>query len=161
MVVFLEVVLWVLFLLIFYQDMIKRAIHIVLPLLIILIGLILFFERSYPIIILWHNFLFLLVTCLGLYVYLSLKERKFVNLFKSIGKGDFLFFLAVIPYFSTINYILYFITGMLFSIFAFLVIKMISKTNLVPLAGLLAIYMLILKCIVYITDLDFFEAKLV
>jgi hypothetical protein len=31
----------------------------------------------------------------------------------------------------------------------------------VPLAGLLALYLALLKCIAHITDLDFFETKLV
>ncbi|NHF58997.1 hypothetical protein FK220_006580 [Flavobacteriaceae bacterium TP-CH-4] len=161
MEIFLEAVLFVLLLLVFFQDMKHRTIHVALPFTIAIIGVIFFFKKSYPMLILWYNFLFLLLTCIGLYLYLSLKERKLVNPFKSIGKGDFLFFLAVIPYFSTSNYILYFITGMFFSIIAFLVIKTITKTNLVPLAGLLAFYMIVLKCIVYVTDLDFLEAELI
>ncbi|WP_425236624.1 hypothetical protein [Ulvibacterium sp.] len=161
MEVFLEMVLFVLLLLVFFQDMRYRAIHVALPLVIALLGMVLFFIKNYPVWILWHTFLFLVLTCSGLYVYLSFKAKKLVNPFISIGEGDFLLFFAVIPFFSTSNYILFFITGMLFSMFAFFIIRAITKTNLVPLAGLLALYMVLLKCIAHITDLDFFETNLV
>ena len=159
--ILLETILIVLLLLVFIQDMKYRAIHVLLPLGIIIIGFVFFLRETYAIVFLWHNFLFLILTCAGLYVYLLLKFKEFVNPFKSIGLGDFLFFIAVLPYFSTSNYILYFITGMFFSIFSFLIIKTIKKTNLVPLAGLLALYMCILRLVVYVTNFDFYKTKFI
>lgn len=120
-----------------------------------------FYKSGNDSIVLLHTLSFLVITILGLYLYLVLKHRKLINPFLSVGKGDFLFFIAVIPYFSTPNYILYFITGMLFSIFSFLIIKITAKTNLVPLAGLLALYMIILKGIFYFAQLDFIKTKLI
>ncbi len=146
---------------VFVQDMKYRAIHIGLPLALALLGVAVFVYNKYPLLVLWHNLLFLIITFVGLYAYISLKERKFSNPFKSIGLGDFLFFVAVMPYFSTPNFILYFVSGMLFSIIVFLVIKSITKSNLVPLAGLLAIYMMLIRCVGYYVDLNFFEAKLI
>lgn len=73
-----------------------------------------------------------------------------------MGLGDVLFFVAVIPFFSSYNYILFFITGMLFSILGFLVIKLVVKTDLVPLAGLLALYLILLKVGSYISGFDVF-----
>ena len=159
--IFLETLIIALLLLVFIQDMRLRAIHIALPLVIALVGLYLFFQNGFDEEILLYSTLFLATTFFGLYLYLVVKNRKLISPFKTIGKGDFLFFIAVIPYFSTTNYMLYFITGMLFSIIAFLFIKTISKTDLVPLAGLLAFYMLLLKGIFYMADLNFFETKLI
>lgn len=159
--IFLETLLVALLLAVFFQDLKLRAIHIALPILIAILGVVLFLNESYPLLILWTTSLFLVLTFFGLYIYLSLKQRKLMNPLKSIGLGDFLFFFAVIPYFSTANYILYFVSGMLFSIFSFLILRAITKTNLVPLAGLLAFYMVLLRCISYVTEFNFFETRLI
>lgn len=157
---FLNTFIVVFLFLVFLQDIKYRAIHVGLPLLIFLIGFYLFYIDGNESIIILKTLAFLLITFFGLYVYLFLKYKRLINPFKSIGLGDFLFFIAVIPYFSTLNYILYFVSGMIFSIFSFLIIKSISKTELVPLAGLLALYMIFLKVIFYIAQLDFIKTKL-
>ena len=157
----MELLLIGLLLLVFIQDMKFRAIHIALPVVISILGLYVFIENNFDKSILFYNGLFLVITLLGLYLYLSVKNRKLTNPFNSIGKGDILFFVAIIPYFSTANYILYFITGMLFSILMFFIIKLKTRTNLVPLAGLLAFYMILLKGVFYAVDLNFFETKLI
>lgn len=159
--IFLETFLIILLFAVFFQDLKLRVIHITLPISIAVLGIVFFLNDSYAVLILWYNTLFLVLTFFGLYIYLSVKHLRLVNPFKSIGLGDFLFFLAVIPYFSTANYILYFVSGMLFSILSFLILQRITKTNLVPLAGLLALYMAILRCISYVADLDFFETELI
>ncbi|WP_396591869.1 hypothetical protein [Allomuricauda sp. R78024] len=153
----LEGIVVIVLLLIFVQDLKHRAIHITLPVLVAAIGLYFFISEHRDYTIIGYNFFFLLITFVGLYLYLVIKNNKIINLFLSVGVGDLLFFVAVIPYFSTINYILYFITGMMFSILVFIIIKILSKTELVPLAGLLAIYFMILKGIFYWMNLDFFN----
>lgn len=160
MAIFLNTLLLVLLFLIFLQDLKFRAIHIMLPVLIFIVGLYVFYQSNYDSSILLQNILFLVITFFGLYLYLVIKHKKLINPFHLVGIGDFLFFVAIIPYFSTANYILYFITGMLFSILSFLIIKLTSKTNLVPLAGLLALYMIILKGVFYFYQLDFIKTKL-
>lgn len=156
----MELLLIGLLLLVFVQDMKFRAIHIALPIIISILGLYMFIENGFDKNILLYNTIFLTITLFGLYLYLSVKRQKLINPFNSIGTGDLLFFVAVIPYFSTVNYILYFITGMLFSILMFFIIKLKTKTDLVPLAGFLAFYMILLKGIFYVVDLNFFETKL-
>jgi hypothetical protein len=155
--IFIEAILIALLLLVFFQDLKLRTIHIVLPILIAILGIVILFARPYPLIVLLYNSVFLVITLGGLYLYLLIKQRKPVNPFKSIGLGDILFFFSIVPYFSNTNYILFFISGMLFSIFSFLIMKIVSKTNLVPLAGLLALYMVFLRFISYFTAFDFFE----
>ncbi len=159
--VILEVLVVLVLLLIFIQDMRFRAIHIVLPILLACIGSYLFYKKNLTTDILFYNLLFLGITFFGLYTYLFIKRRKFTNPLAFIGIGDFLYFIAVIPYFSMTNYILYFTTGMVFSIIVFMFIKSKVKTNLVPLAGLLALYMLLLKGLFYLCSLSFFETKII
>ncbi len=77
-----------------------------------------------------------------------------------MGIGDLFFFISVIPFFALHNYILFFITGMFFSIVGFLIIRLVVKTDLVPLAGLLALYLLILMVISYVTKYDLFFTKI-
>lgn len=143
--------------LVFIQDLKYRAIHAVLPLIILLIGLGIFFYYKYSLEIILYNLLFLAVTFLGLYMYLFFKFKKFINPFqKTIGLGDILFFISVIPFFTTHNYILFFITGLIFSLIAFMGLKLFTKTNLVPLAGFLALYMIGLKILSLSVGVDFF-----
>lgn len=146
---------------VFIQDLKLRAIHILLPVFILILGLVTYFKAGYSVIGLLYSLAFLLVTFGGLYLYLSAKNRRLTNPFKkNMGLGDVLFFSAVIPFFSLHNYILFFITGMLFSIVGFLIIKLIVKTNLVPLAGLLALYLVLLKVGSYIAGFDIFFTNL-
>ncbi|MDY8138469.1 hypothetical protein [Aquimarina sp. 2201CG5-10] len=157
----LQILVIFLLIVVFIQDLKLRAIHILLPVIILIVGLVSYFKLGYSFVFLLYSLSFLCITFGGLYLYLSIKNKRFTNPFKqTMGLGDVLFFVAVIPFFSTYNYILFFITGMLFSILGFLIIKIFAKTNLVPLAGLLALYMIILKAGYYITDFDFFFNKI-
>ena len=76
--------------------------------------------------------------------------------------GDLLFFLAVVPFFSTSNFILFFIGGMFFTIVVHLIlVKFVTKYELIPLAGFVALFMVLLKLTSYFTELDFFKTVLV
>ncbi|WP_299254054.1 hypothetical protein [uncultured Aquimarina sp.] len=153
----IQIIIILLFTLVFIQDLKLRAIHILLPIFILIFGLISYFNNGYSAIGLLYSFTFLIITFGGLYLYLSVKNKRLTNPFKkNMGLGDVLFFVAIIPFFSSYNYILFFITGMLFSILGFLVIKLVVKTDLVPLAGLLALYLILLKIGSYISDFDVF-----
>jgi len=157
----LEAIVVVLLLLILVQDLKYRAIHFALPLLIGIIGTFLFFDKQQDYIVLFYSFFFLFTTFLILFLYQSIRRKSIVNPFVSIGIGDIIYFVSVIPYFSTTNYILYFISGMLFSLLAFIFLKARSNTELVPLAGFFAIYLIILKGIFLSMDLDFFRNQLI
>ncbi len=161
MSIFIEIFLLIILAFVFIQDLKHRAIHISLPFLIGGIGVYIFFSRNQNPLMLLYNFLFLLVTFFFLYVYLAIKQKKKLNPFNFIGLGDVLFFLAIIPFFSITNYILYFITGMLFSIIFFSILQFTTKNKLVPLAGLLAFYLIILRFINYVKDFDFYDTQLI
>ena len=86
---------------------------------------------------------FIVLNILALLLYFSVKEKRFTNpIDVKIGLGDIVFFLAVIPLFITRHYILFFISGLLFSLLIATTLKVISKKNKpLPLAGYLSIYL--------------------
>ncbi len=140
-----HIALVVLLVLTFVQDMKHRAIHFVLPLLTFVVALYVYFEEGHPYQQLLTTFLFLAITMLGLFAYMSIKRRTLVNPINSdIGIGDIVFFIAVIPLFYVRAYILFFITGMLFSILCHLALKHVIKNKYIPLAGYLSLYILLL-----------------
>lgn len=146
---------------VFIQDLKFRAIHVMLPAILFILGLVIFYIAQKEWMLLGYNALFLVSTFAGLYVYLMIKNKTVItSLSKTMGLGDILFFIAVVPFFGFHNYILYFITGMLFSIIGFLLIRMLSKTNLVPLAGLLSLYMVLLMGVDYFLKFDLFFGKI-
>ena len=157
MPVFLEILVILSLALIVIQDLKYRAIHIVLPILLFAIGMFQYFSKGLAVQILLWNLGFLAITLLGAYSYMALKNKKFTNpLVTAIGLGDILYFVAISPYFLTVNYMLYFVTGLLFSILCFFVIQLFKKNNLVPLAGFLALYMLLIKTVSWITEYNYF-----
>ncbi len=157
MFVFLEIFVVVILFLVLIQDLKYRAIHMALPLFLCVIGMYQYIEKGYELTLLLWNVCFLGITLGGAYMYVVVKNKKFINPFMSaIGLGDILFFVAVLPFFYLVNYMLYFVTGLIFSIFCFLLLKLVKKTDLVPLAGFLALYMLLIKSVGWITDSDYF-----
>jgi len=77
-------------------------------------------------------------------VYFSIKNKGWVNPFQNmIGIGDLLFLVALVPFFTSRNYILFFVMGMIFSLILYGVIKSIYRIeNTIPLAGYLSIFMI-------------------
>lgn len=157
-----QIVLILLLAFVFFQDLKWRAIHVLLPVLILIVGGVIYSQSGYPWQELLFSSLFLLITLGGLCIYLFIRNKSFKRPFRNtLGLGDVLFFVAVLPLFSMHNYILFFITGMLFSIIGFMVIQIFRKTELVPLAGLLALYLVLLRILSYSTNFDFFYHKII
>ena len=130
----------------FYQDWKYRAISwMVFPLTLFIAGGI-FYTMDIPLNVLWNNLAFLVVVIGMLFVYVSVKRGQLTNIFRAdFGLGDVLFLLAVIPLFGVQNYILFFITGMLFSGIVHFIIYAINGNQKIPLAGYLALYIIGLK----------------
>jgi len=72
-----------------------------------------------------------------------------------IGIGDIVFFIAIIPLFFSTTYILFFITGMLFSIACHFIFNKRKELH-VPLAGYLSIYLLLFIAINTLTANELF-----
>ncbi|QKX04201.1 hypothetical protein HN014_04515 [Aquimarina sp. TRL1] len=156
----IEVGVLVLLALIFWQDYRHRAIHIALPIGIFVLGAYQFYLRGYEVKMAGYSLLFLLLTLGGGYLYIRIRNTAATDLLEMIGLGDILFLAAVIPFFSPSNFILFFISGLLFSIVVFTAIPTLRKTALVPLAGLLALYMLGIRVFQICWESDVFYAKL-
>ena len=153
----LNIILIAVLILVAYQDMKMRLIHVMLPLVIFGLGITInwiFMEFAY---LQWiWSLLFLILDFAIVTIYFSVKNRKYVNPFDAlVGWGDVLFLIALIPLFSFGGYIRFFVMGMVFSLLLFLIMKSIyPKYKTIPLAGFLAIFLIGTTLIDHITDLD-------
>lgn len=141
----------------FVQDWKYRAISwLVFPLLLTVAALI-FLQADLSKLTLVFNLAFLTIVLGCLFLYVSFKRGKLTNIFKAdLGLGDVLFLIAISPLFMDRNYILFFITGMLFSGLVHLLIVSAKKNAKIPLAGYLALYIIGLKSFEIISNTDLF-----
>ncbi len=90
------------------------------------------------------NLLFVALQFAGITAYVSLRERRWINPFKErVGPGDLLFMLACALAFPRFAFVLFIISGILFSLAAYGVLRLLrpSQPSTVPTAGLLALYL--------------------
>lgn len=145
---------------IFFQDWRYRKIHIALPVL-ILVFCFLSIDQRYVLQLrnMAYNMAFFLTVLGILVVYMSIKNKQFLNPFDNyFGLGDLLFYLTISPLFLLNQYIIFFILSMLFSIILQLLLKKFIKEKTVPLAGFSAL--LLLLVIVNDTFLNFKQLTL-
>jgi len=139
-----------------FQDLKYRAIHVVLPMLLFIVAIIRFFILGHPIFELLFTVFFLGLVMLGLFAYTAVKSKKISNpINSSIGLGDIIFFIAIIPLFFSTTYIYFFSTGMLFSIICHMLFTK-NKAAHVPLAGYLSIYLILLTVVNFFIDKELF-----
>ena len=154
----LYLVLGVVLAVVTWQDLKYRVIHFLLPLTICIISLgINYYSNELSIIMFAKNIGFISINVLGLVLYYSIREKKIINPINSmIGLGDVLFFLAIAPLFDLKSYILFFIVGMIFSLVIHLFVNTIKKQKTVPLAGYLAIMLVVFLGLKYGFNLNIF-----
>jgi len=142
---------------VFLQDLKFRKIHVALSILIFTLSVFVFNRvENLSAVVYLSNSIFFLVILAVLIVYMSLKNRKILNPFTNyFGLGDLLFFLAITPLFLTYNYILFFISSMIFAIILQLAFHKVMKDRTVPLAGFSALLLLL----VLLKDLFFSTNK--
>jgi hypothetical protein len=133
-------------LLVFFQDWKYRRIHVILPLIIFVLScFILRANQTEFINNCVLNLVFFLFTLCLLTIYMSVKNKRFLNPFQNyFGLGDLLFYLAITPLFILKNYIIYFVFSMIFSICLQIGLKKIIKEDTVPLAGFAALLLFII-----------------
>ncbi len=128
-----------------FQDLKFRKIHIALPILVFLFSVILFNGRTemrYTVYILNIAFFLLIIGILVLYM--SLKNKKLLNPFVHyFGLGDLLFFISITPLFLPYNFILFFILAMIFSIILQFVFRKVMTDKTIPLAGFSALLLML------------------
>ena len=139
-----KIVLIIILLLVFFQDIKYRRVHILLFLLLGLIGLLLCILIGLCVSLdLLFSFLFIISTMASLWLYLSIIHKNIVNLTKGfIGEGDILFFVVIIPLFSFERYVFFFIMGLFLSVIIHLLFSK-NKQQTIPLAGYLSIMLTI------------------
>jgi hypothetical protein len=126
-----------------FQDIKYRAIHIILPLLVMAISIAInYFDITLQFTDTLYNIIFIIVNIGGLFIYFSIKEKRFFNPIDTmLGKGDIMFFIAITPLFNLKAFILFFIISLIFSLLTHLAINVLKKVETIPLAGYLAIFL--------------------
>lgn len=149
--------LLIVLLIVFFQDLKYRRIHVVLPIAMFVLSIYTIQLRPLLVKNIVLNSAFFMLILSILVVYMSLKNKKFLNPFTHyFGIGDLLFYLAVTPLFMLPNFILFFILSMFFALTLQLAFKKVIKENTVPLAGFAALFLFI----VLIKDCFSFYQKL-
>lgn len=122
---------------VFFQDWKYRHIHVTLPIAIFSFSFYITQQQSNIVLkIISYNSIFFLITLSVLTIYMSLKNKQFLNPFQNyFGLGDLLFYLAITPLFLLQKYVLFFILSMIFAVVMQLGLKRFTKQETVPLAG--------------------------
>ena len=148
--IILKILLLVILLLIFYQDLRFQAVSWIFFLFVLLINSFLAVKSlplsdilfSVVIIILFIFFQFTII-----YLFSWVKFKKRINIFNSVfGLGDLLFLLMITPIFSPLNFILFFIASLIFTLLIFAILKGFNllKAKKIPLAGLQSLFLFLL-----------------
>ena len=104
------------------------------------------------------NLIFVLIIMTALTIWVSVRERKPTNIFKKhFGIGDLLFFIAILPLFGCQNFVLFFISGMMLSCLVHIGVTKKTQHLTIPLAGYLAVYVLLLKSASLVLNVDLFH----
>ncbi len=93
------------------------------------------------------NITFLLIQFLFVWIWFSLKQRKFSKLIDSqIGLGDLLFMICIAFAFSPANFMIFYTIGMILTLVVAMGVRLFRSTSKaeIPLAGALAIPLLVL-----------------
>lgn len=82
------------------------------------------------------NMVFLALTFFGLFVYFSLRRKRWIDLFSDfIGIGDFLLFVALTPFFTSEEYLNFFMVSVSSALIVHLSLIIMRKTiRTIPLA---------------------------
>lgn len=83
---------------------------------------------------------------------MSIKKKKFDNPFNTyFGLGDFLYFISISPLFLSVNYLVFFIASLVFSMLIYVFFIRKKRKETIPLAGLSSL----LLSLVVISDVLF------
>ena len=153
----LTVLLVAMLLLVAFQDLKNRTIHVALPTMILGLALTINFQsKELNFKGACINVIFVLINMVGLVVYYSLKNKTVVNPIDTyIGLGDIVFFLAVTPLFTLKPFILFFVLGSVFSLILHKVLLVFKEVKTIPLAGCLALFLVINIALKDLINVDF------
>jgi hypothetical protein len=156
--IFLIIILFI----IFFQDMKQREISwILVPAL--FLGFIAkgFLEKGEVLLKNgMFNVAFVLIQLILLSIYMSIKNKKLTNIINTyLGIGDVLFFIAITAAFSPMNYVLFYVSSIILTLFGFILYKLIKQNAKaeIPLAGSMAGMMMIVICWSMIKPVNFYN----
>lgn len=101
------------------------------------------------------NFSFIAIQLLLLTLYMSIKNKKFTNIIDSyLGLGDILFFVTICACFSPINFIVFYLVSIIFTLIGFVFYRAIykSKETEIPLAGSMSFLLVVVIILNYVFD---------
>jgi hypothetical protein len=93
------------------------------------------------------NVAFIALQLLLLTIYMSIKNKKMVNIVNEyLGLGDVLFFIVLCVAFSPINFIVFYLLSTFITLISFIAYRILSKkaTVEIPLAGAMASILIVL-----------------
>ena len=106
------------------------------------------------------NISFIIIQITVLTMYLSIKHKTFINIFKGyFGIGDTLFLLVIAFVFSPVNYILFFVITLLISLIVFIFLKLFKNVQQVPLAGTMALVLALINGLGYWISFSMYSDK--
>lgn len=156
MVLTLDIISLLLLFVIIIQDFRQRKISwIPLPLLFIAFTTKAILSEGFTeaILLFLKNFGFIFIQFLALVTFYFLKERKFTNIVnRQIGLGDVLFFIVICSAFSLLNFLFFYLSGLLLTIIGYLFYRIFSKKAgaEVPLAGCLSFILMLFIFLQYL-----------
>lgn len=138
---FIQIILIVIFLLIFYQDIKDRQVYwFLFPIVAILTGILSYMNiyQDFYLISIGINMTF--VAFLISIVFLYSKYKLKTEMGNTFGLGDLLLFIALAFTFASVSFIILFVFGLIFSLILHLLLKNKSKLKSVPLAGYMSLF---------------------
>lgn len=145
MLSFLTLFLIVVLILVFFQDFKNRTIHVGLPIAVFLLSVFInYISSDLKLDVIAYNIAFISINIIGLVLYFSFKNKKFINpIDRFIGLGDIVFFLAITPLFNLKVFMIFFIFGLLFSLLIHMVFVFFKQKKTIPLAGYFSLFFII------------------
>ena len=139
----------VLLVIISWEDFVGRTVHAILFPLVLLLS-VAYSYQSLSVYEILYNVLvsgcFLIVQALALLIYFIVKHKRWVNLTNEyLGWGDVLFLLSILPFFSPIAYLIFYLASLILTIILVLLYRAISKNGLkfIPLAGIQSLMLIV------------------
>ncbi len=145
-----------------YQDFKFRAIGLgwlILLCLLIVIRTANILEGSLTAAYSLANSTFVIIQVIFITVFYSLKNKRFINIGAAyLGWGDVLFFIAISPLFSPVNYVLFYVVSLTLTLCLFVGIQVYTRQpQLIPLAGCVAACLMTLLIGQWFWDFNFYN----
>lgn len=137
------------------EDFLFRRIHfITFVALLVLSTVVAQYQYSFSYLInqFLFSLLFILLQGVFVWVYFKLLKRDQRAISEMIGLGDVVFYIAIIPLFPFNSFVLFYTFSLVFALMTFLLVKYLFAIKTIPLAGLAALFLLIICVYYYFTS---------